>query len=186
MNIATLGPKATDSYKATIDYSRKTFSNYKILCYNSFEKLFNIIKEKKSNIDFIVMPMGYCNRKGKEFSSWVDFHFYYLEYMEVKDVFYSQTKEMILIENIDYKKEGIVLQSATFQLARKVLNLSESQYFFVPSKPLALEFFEKEGYHYTICSKDDFINKVKNQDIEYRVVNKFNPTMVWIVYKVRK
>lgn len=181
--INTLGPQTTDSYRAAEYWIKKNkYENFEIVGYKSFESLFRSVKESQH----IVMPLGYSNRNGQEFKGWVDFHFRFWDELEIYEVFELHTKEMVLLNNRQYKKNGIVIQSATYQLAKSTIDLEDRMFFYSPSKALALEEFLKHGYQYTICSKDNYVQKGLEKRSNYTIVKEYNPIMVWIVYRIVK
>lgn len=104
--VNTLGPKGTDSYRATIHWLKKVGAEeYKIHMFESFEKLFDNLRQYQ----YIVMPAGYMNRKEKEMSSWVDFHFKYYDKLKFVDVFPLKVMKMILVENKNYDKKNLMI-----------------------------------------------------------------------------
>lgn len=177
--VNTLGPEGTDSYRATVHWLKKMgVGNYKINIFESYEELFENLKQ----CQYIVMPAGYMNRKNKEMSSWVDFHFGYYSKLEFVDVFPLKVMKMIFVENKNYDKKGIVVQSATCQFAKTEENYNE-HFLYANSKPQALQIFLDESYHYTLCSEPVF--KRKNPDpSQYIIKHEYNPVMIWVVYKV--
>lgn len=177
--VKTLGPNTSDSYKATKVWLKNINKFYKIILYDSFEALFNEL-----NIDdYIVMPLGYCNKSKKFMSSWVDYHFRFYKQLHIVDFFNKQTQKMVLLENVRFYKPGAVLQSATYQFFASEIKKKEKVKF-VSSKSKAFEIFIKEGYHYTICSECVINNHLEYDNI--KIIKEFNPVMFWVVYKFKK
>lgn len=179
ITVNTLGPEETDSYRATVYWlKKKKVDNYKIRIFESYEELF----ENLNQYQYIVMPAGYMNRKNKEMSSWVDFHFGYYSKLEFVDVFPLKVMKMIFVENNNYNKKGIVVQSATCQFAKNEKSYNE-QFVYANSKPQALQTFFDESYHYTLCSEPVFRRKNPNPS-QYIIKHEYSPVMIWVVYRV--
>lgn len=178
MIVKTLGPVTSDSYSATLEWLKNSTESYEIILYESFELLF----EKLSIDDYIVMPLGYCNKAKKFMSSWVDYHFRFYQQLKIIDFFSKYTQKMVLLENLEFDKPGAVLQSATYQFFVSEIRNKEKVKF-VSSKSRAYEVFVKDNYHYTICS-DCVVNNNNYKNI--KIVNEFEPVMFWIVYKCKK
>lgn len=177
--INTLGPVTTDSYRATRYWIKKNgIADYKIKMHDSFEQIFTRMKSQ----EYIVMPVGYVNRNSEKMSSWVDFHFRYINDIIPDDVFTLHTKPMALVENVSYKKRGVVIQSSTYQLAKNTLKTTADEYIYTSSKSKALQLFLKSQYHFTICSKELI---TKYDSTNYRILQEFRPVMIWVVYRIK-
>lgn len=178
MKIGTLGPKETDSYRATIYWINKYMNNdFEIILFDAYEALFCKLK----NLDYILMPVGYINRQSKNYMAWVDFHFKYLKKLTIYTLFHLPTKEMLLVENSNPQIDKAVIQAATFELLKEA-NTENCDIVYVSSKPRALTLFLKEKYRYTICSSDDYY--LRKKDIDLIIRDSFRPEMIWVVYKV--
>lgn len=179
--IKTLGPKTTDSYRAAIMWCQKRFKSeiYTIELSDCMEDAFL----NMNSGEFIVMPMGYSNREDQEYFSWVDIHFRNLGLVNIADVFLMHTKEMIVVENLEYKINKGVIQSSTYQLLKGCIsNIDDIDY--APSKSRALSKMLEDDYRYVVCSKDEFENRVGTLNNKYIIKSIIEPTMVWIVYEV--
>lgn len=173
--INTLGPKETDSFVSANYWSQNFCPGSKIILYESFENLFSNLHKD----ELIVMPTGYCNRNNCNLSSWVDFHFKYIEKLEVIDSYVLETKSMVVLKNKNYQIDKAVIQSATYQLLKQKLE-KDIEIDYVSSKAAAYDIFISNKYHYTLCSKTTY-NMGTKKDIE--IVSEFSPKMIWVVYK---
>ena len=176
-----MGPRTTDSYRAT-EYWLKSheITNYEIVESTSFEEVFGKVEKDQ----YIVMPIGYCDRSRKEFKGWVDYHFRFYRDLDIIDLFKLSTKEMVLVENTACKTTESVLQAATYQLARSSSVFVSDDVSFRSSKVMALDDFLKDKYKYTICSKDVYEGKNMENNEQYVIRDSFSPEMIWVVYKV--
>lgn len=181
MKVATLGPKYTDSFRSAEYWiDTRGVDGCEIVGYQSFESLFDNLECS----DYVIMPMGYTNRDSSEFMGWVDYHFFFEKLLDTQEIYLLPTKEMALVENTSYKKEGVVLQSATYQFARSSLDLDKRQYVYESSKVKAFNKFIDEEYHYVICSVDICQQEKKKKNLSLKIIKNFSPVMSWIVYKV--
>lgn len=174
--IKTLGPKTTDCYRATEYWISQQNKSFIIKTYSSIEKLFNNLNKN----DYILMPVGYANRKSPEMRSWIDFHFRYLDYLCIQDVFVLNTLSMAVLENTSYIINKAILQSSTYQILKKYIHdVKEIDY--ASSKSKALSLFLEKSYRYVICSEAEMI-KVGVIDLPFKILQIIRPKMIWVVY----
>jgi len=177
--IKTLGPETTDCYRATEYWVAKQHGNFVIKTYSSIEILFNDLNKN----DYVVMPVGYANKKSQEMSSWVDFHFRYLDDLYIQDVFVLDTLSMVVLENISYIVDKAILQSSTYQVFKSCIHdIIEIDY--APSKSKALSLFLEKSYRYVICSEDE-IPKIEITDSSFKILQTVYPKMIWVVYNIK-
>lgn len=181
MNILkTLGPNTTDSYRAAEYWIAKQNNKYSIQVYSSIERLFDNLNIN----DFIIMPVGYANKNSQEMSSWVDFHFRYLDILYIQDLFLLDTLKMAIIENTSYSTNKAILQSSTYQIFKKCIQ-DKIEIDYTSSKSEALSLFLKQTYRYVICSEEEFLAK-NITDPSYYILRSDCPKMIWIVYNVKE
>ncbi len=174
MIVNTLGPNKSDSYNAAVNWLKN--SDGQIITYASFEDIFNNIDNLIE--EYIIMPVGFENKyTGK---NWVHYHFTYIKKLDVINTFILKTKEMYLIENVECKNLTAIIHSSTESFLKNNID-DKVQVFYENSKCLAYEKFLNGQYKYCIASKDVFEEKSYGQ-----IIKQFTPTMVWIVYLVRK
>ena len=184
-NVAyTLGPVGTDSYNALVWWMNIREYDATVEVVDEFEMAFQLAMKN----DIILMPAGYQNRrKGSEYISWVDFHFRYYERLSVEDYFLRKTMKMILVENVNYKINSIILHSSTYQLYRmNEKRLKSKELFWASSKINALDAFLKNEYRYAMVSYDELLKRIGNYDISIKILKMFDPEMLWIIYKIKE
>lgn len=176
MKINTLGPEMTDSYCAAKNLGVK---NEEILLYDSFDAIIDNLWKMEG--EYILIPAAYESVEKKY--DWKDFNFDYWENLELVRVFHRKTKQMILIEHKNFKKDIAIIQPATNIMLKKYLNEKniESEIRYEPSKIKAYQKFFSNKYRFTIISSDVVVGGTE-QIITRKV---YNPEMVWCLYKVR-
>ena len=181
--IKTLGPESTDSYRAAVEWiDRNHILNPQITCYQSMEEIFDDLKPG----DYVVMPVGYSNRNSKDFSGWVDFHYYYSDILTVADIFQLETMDMVIVENPHYTQNKAIVHSSTVQLVKRY-KLDIDGIDFPSSKAKALTGFIKDGYRCVVCSNSDYCRRRSPADkAEDVILDTFRISMIWVVYKVGK
>jgi len=182
--IKTLGPDTTDSYRAACVWAnenRDKLGDFEIKGYPRMEYVFKDL----AKADLIVMPVGFTDRDNDDFSSWVDYHYYYSNKLEIAGLFPLDTMEMILVENLDYKYDRAIVQSSTIQLLkRNGINCSNVD--FSPSKSYALMLFNEMDFRYVICSSSDYEAKRSDENKAHdRIIERTSIRMIWVVYRVK-
>jgi prephenate dehydratase len=174
--IKTLGPETTDSHRATEYWIAKQQDDFEIKTYSCIEMLFNDLNKN----DYVLMPAGYSNRKSQEMSSWVDFHFRYLDYLHIQDVFVLDTMSMVILENTSYIIDKAILQSSTYQIFKNCIK-DTIEIDYAPSKSKALSLFLEKSYRYVICSEDEIL-KIGITNSSIKTLQTVYPKMIWVVY----
>lgn len=179
--IYTLGPSGTDSENALKYWLNKECKNIEIVLKENFEEIFNTLNKD----EHIFMPVGFTDRVNKNgFLSWVDFHFYYYKELEICDLFYLDTKTMILVENKSISSSDIVLHSSTYQFyIKSSISNKDIKEIYCESKIVALNKFIKGKNRYAIVSKENFYKNIEDTKFKWKIIEEFNPTMAWIVYR---
>ena len=175
MRINTLGPETTDSYCVAKNLCK---NNDEILLYDSFDALIDNLWKMKD--EYILIPAAYESVDKKY--DWKDFNLDYWENVELTRVFHKKTKQMVLIEHTNFKKNIAVIQPATKIMLKKYLKEKriDSEIEYESSKVKAYQQFFSNKYRFTIISSD--VVRVTDQIITRKI---YNPEMVWCLYKVR-
>lgn len=138
--------------------------------------------------DFIFMPLGYLNRRNNSpFIGWIGFHFCYGNKLKIIDTFFTKTKEMIIVENLEGISSLVTLHSSTYQIYKNSkLSLTDNYLKYVSSKMIALYEFIDKRTKYAVVSKNDFLRNENNIDFKWRIIYECQPTMGWILYEVEE
>ncbi|MBC1474399.1 hypothetical protein HB852_07190 [Listeria grandensis] len=174
--IHTLGPMGTDSHNAALWWGKR--NSISVVLHEEFMNIYRHIDKHRG--EYLIIPAGYRN---KENVGWVDLHFKFLEVNEVVDVFCISTQPMCLVENIDYNINGSIIHPATEVFLNSIPRLGKNNdVYYANSKVRAFDQFIIHKYRYCITSECN-LTKINKVD-QIKALKKFNPKMVWCVYKI--
>ncbi|WP_125007893.1 hypothetical protein [Lentilactobacillus kosonis] len=182
MKLHTLGPEATDSYKATM-YLREMYldlEDAEVVLHSSFDDIYRHLEHEQG--DLFLVPVAY--RSAQSNGNWADNNLKYSNQLDIINVFKLPIMPLMLVRNPDDNNGKAVLHPSTKQLIKEYsldkgrkLNLE-----FVDSKAEALAKFKGNGYEFAIVSKD-----IYNIDCEHRhdeIISEYSPTMIWCLYRI--
>lgn len=179
MKINTLGPQGTDSYRAAKYLKNKLIiQNIKIKLHDSFHEIF----EKIGTIsgEYILIPAAYRDTLTHE--NWTDLNFKYWNLLQIEYVFKLDTMPMILLENKNYLIDKAVIHPSTAIFLKNIAGGTKTTYF--NSKPIVLKKFIEDSYHFSIVSEKLWkLTKISTSH-NFCKIKTFEPTMVWVLYKV--
>ncbi|WP_156447607.1 hypothetical protein [Streptobacillus felis] len=153
--------------------------NFNVRMHKSIDDIIDIIQHLKG--EYIFMPVAYTSEK-KDYN-WTNFNFIYHKKIKICNIFFDYTMEMVLVENKNYKKNKCVIHPATKIFSDKFFENKKIniEYEYTSSKFIAYNKFKVEMYRYTIISS----NVLENNNNEI-VLEKYNPEMIWVLYKVKE
>ena len=179
MIIHTLGPSSTDSYAAAESLLKSEEDD--IVEYPSFDSLLHNLDQLKGQ--HVLFPVAFKSAR-KEYG-WKEFNYDYWDKVELVKVFKKNTKPMVLVKNTKYVENTTMIHPATTIFMKKYLEkiADRTLIHFTDSKYKAWTAFRKKKMKYTIISEDVY---EKEKYPEHRVEERYEPVMVWCLYKIKE
>ena len=173
MKIHTLGPYATDSNAAAIQYNQSKMNCYLIELHASFEEI--VANLAKYQNDYLLLPAAFKSRQMAV--SWGELHYQYLDQLELVDSFQNPLAELVIVENTK-RKTGIgYTHAATAHLLATKTNLKNIKC--CKSKYEAYQKYLIDGQYVLTNFKNITLNS--DEKIGYRVT----PKMIWCLYLIK-
>ena len=179
IGIATLGPKGTDSENAAINIQLKEKIKGEIILKDTFYNALDFAIENNSHF---LIPAAFkrTNNEGKVVDTWGDINFRYTNEIEIVKTYNLPLKEMCIARNKNIESiDSVIIHPATEPFANAYLQGVKIHY--THSKPLAVESCAKGEYAACIGSSD-----VVMQNNNLEIINRFSPSMVWVLYTPKK
>ncbi|MEJ6401111.1 hypothetical protein [Nicoliella lavandulae] len=180
-NLHTLGPKATDSFRAAqyLIHHHDKFKDEAIVLHDSFETIYQHLKSYSG--DYFLVPTAYQSRTNHE--SWASNNYYFWQDLSIVDTFFLPTYPMLLVENQDINNHHAVLHAATNELMNQFESTLDAplERSYVTSKPLAKTAFAEGKFQYAIFSKPATPLSFEFHD---RILQEYHIDMVWCVYEI--
>ncbi|GAP02511.1 amino acid biosynthesis protein [Fructobacillus pseudoficulneus] len=177
--IHTLGPKATDSYRAAKQMQDEdpAYQGQAIILHDNFEEVYQHLADFRG--DFFLVPTAYQTGDG---ASWTRNNYRYLDQLTIAKVFHAKTLPMLLTENTSLADHTAITHAATIELLHQFMNHSNQELTidYAPSKPLVQAAFESGQYQYAIFSKQDF-----QPTDTLKIIREYHPEMVWCLYQIK-
>lgn len=177
MIIHTLGPSSTDSYAIAESFMQSEDDG--IVEYPSFDSLLHNIDQMTGQ--HVLFPVAF--KSARKDYGWKEFNYDYWDKVDLVEVFQRKTKPMVLIKNNYYAEDHAMIHPATTIFLKKYLTEKNEDTVieFTDSKYKAWSAFCKKNLKYTIISEDVF---EKEKTTEYTIEARYEPVMVWCLYKI--
>ncbi|GHV96947.1 amino acid biosynthesis protein [Lactobacillus nasalidis] len=173
MKLHTLGPEATDSWKAAAFYAGKEPGRYEIVGHASFEDILENLPDLTG--DCLLIPAAFQSQKLD--LAWGDMHYLYQKRLHLQDVFILPLNPMLLLEN-SYVHNHLAFTHAA--VAKLLLQyVPDAKVVTCPSKYLAYQEYRRRG-QYVLTNEQN----VTLRPFE-RVLARIEIPMVWCVYQIK-
>lgn len=180
MQTHTLGPTTTDSYRAAEYFKTQIQPDTQIVLHDDFADILTHL-DTIAGQQFL-MPAAYQNAKGN--LSWREFNYNASGVAKINTVFHLPLMPMVLVENLQPRREEVVFHPATKKLFESVIPLVGLSQRPMASKALVLTSFLRRGSRYAIVTEEFFKAATTDSAAQYRVLKQFPGEMVWVVYDV--
>lgn len=175
MRLHTLGPEATDSWKAAVFYreNNKDKADIEIIGHASFEDILENLADLAG--DYFVIPAAFQSQKMG--LTWGDMHYLYQKQLGLKEAFVMNLNPMLLLEN-SYVHNHLAFTHAA--VAKLLLQyVPEAEVVTCPSKYLAYQEYRRRG-QYVLTNEQN----VTLRPFE-KVLARIEIPMVWCVYQIK-
>ncbi|AKP67391.1 hypothetical protein [Companilactobacillus ginsenosidimutans] len=175
MRIHTLGPSATDSYAAAIQYNREEcLGRAKIVGHPSFENILTNLNAYSR--DYLLIPAAFKSPKLQE--SWGDIHYEKLDQMKLENCFMTNLDPLIVVKRNDVSNGVGYTHAATAQLLQQVVG-DEVEVKTSPSKYDAYQRYLVNDAEYVLTNEKNVTLKANES-----IVKRLTPSMVWCLYQI--
>lgn len=175
MKVHTLGPNATDSYKA----AKTIVKDADIILHESFDEIIDNIEQYLN--EYIIIPVAYTSHRKKY--DWKDFNFQYCNRLKLCKVAALYTQPMLLLEKEISSNYDAIVHPATEIFLNKAKRIDSIEY--AKSKYDAWKQFKNDyKYKYTLISKDVFEMEKNECCYNLTILEEYKPIMIWCLYKI--
>lgn len=175
MKIHTLGPNATDSYAAAVQYNQEEcLGKAKIIGHSSFENILTHLNAYSR--DYLLIPAAFKSPKLQE--SWGDIHYEKLDQMKLQNCFMTNLDPLVVVKRLDVFDHIGYTHAATKQLLEQSV-IDDINVTTAPSKYDAYQRYLANDAEYVLTNEKN-ITLHKNEQI----IKRLTPSMVWCLYHI--
>lgn len=174
MIIHTLGPTATDSYAAAMDYNqRQQGGRATIIGHPSFESILTNLTAYSGAA--LLIPAAFKSTTLR--ASWGDVHYALLEQLTLETCFMTRLDPLVVVHRRHADNRIGYTHAATAQLLARIVSHVDVQT--VSSKYLSYQAYQANRAAYVLTNEK---NVTLTADEE--IINRLTPSMVWCLYQI--